>query len=57
MRIVLRSRQMLVLFLLALVTLFVLGSVLLNAVAYVHVWQIMFSPLKAAVPAGMYGGG
>jgi hypothetical protein len=48
---------MLVLYLLALVTVFILSSILLNAVAHVHGWQIMFSPLKAAVPAGMYGGG
>jgi hypothetical protein len=44
------------LLLLALVALFILGSILLNAVAQVHAWQIMFSTLKTAVPGTMYGG-
>ena len=56
MSIALRSRQMFLLFLLALVTIFVLGSILLNAVAHVNVWQIMFSTLKAAAPGYMLGG-
>jgi hypothetical protein len=56
MSIALRSRQMFLLFLLALVTIFVLGSIMLNAVAHVNVWQIIFSTLKAAVPSAMYGG-
>ena len=56
MSIALRSRQMFLLFLLALVTIFVLGSILLNAVAHVNVWQIMFSTLKAATPSFLYGG-
>jgi hypothetical protein len=53
MRIVLRRRQTFLLIVLALV---VLGLILLNTVAHVHVWQIM-STLKAAVPGTMYGGG
>jgi hypothetical protein len=56
MSIALRSKQMFLLFLLALVTIFVLSSILLNAVAHVNVWQIMFSTLKTAAPSMMYGG-
>ncbi len=55
MSIALRSRQMFLLFLLALVTIFLLGSILLNAVAHVNVWQIMFSSLKSLAPGAMYG--
>jgi hypothetical protein len=55
MSIALRSRQMFLLFLLALVTIFLLGSILLNAVAHVNVWQIMFSSLKSLTPGAMYG--
>ena len=56
MSIALRSRQMFLLFLLALVTIFVLSSILLNAVAHVNVWQFMFSTLKAVTPSYMLGG-
>jgi hypothetical protein len=55
MHIVLRRRQRFLLCLLALVTLVVLSSLLLNVVAHVNVWQIFFSSLKAAVPSYMYG--
>jgi hypothetical protein len=55
MSISLRSRQMFLLFLLALVTIFVLSSILLNAVAHVNVWQIFFSSLKAVTPNMMIG--
>jgi hypothetical protein len=56
MRIALCRRQPVLLFLLALVTVFVLSSILLNAVAQIHVWQIIFSSLRAAIPSFMYGG-
>ena len=42
--------------LLALGALFILGPILLNMVAPVHGWQIIFSSLRIAVPGFMYGG-
>ena len=47
---------MIFLLLLALGTLFVLGSLLYNALVPAHGWPIFFSLLKVAVPSYMYGG-
>ncbi|HEY7415108.1 MAG TPA: hypothetical protein VH593_07945 [Ktedonobacteraceae bacterium] len=55
MRIALRREHLLLFCLLALVPIFVLSSILLNLVAHVQVWQIMFSTLKTVVPGTMYG--
>jgi hypothetical protein len=57
MRITLPRGQTIFLLLLALGTLFVLGSLLLHTVVPIHGWPILLSSLNAVVPGAMYGGG